>query len=360
MSLPAASSEKTLAEWTGVLAHDPEAGPAAWQELRAALAMHHVRLADALWAHLDGEERIGVLRDLLSLVCRCARRDLRTRRVLFDQAESMGVHFLPVHFYSPVPEIGNLGAHVWTARWDEGPGFDWHFDDQLALLERLRVWARELEGTPTAKPSSEGQYYFENGAFGAPDAIVYYAMIREFRPRTVLEVGGGYSTLIAAQASLRNGDTRVRVIEPYPSAVLTRGFPGLSALLPRRLQEVDPAEFEALASGDILFVDSTHVCKIDSDVNHLVLRILPRLAPGVLVHFHDIHLPRDYGKGLVLRHKRFWSEQYLLLAFLLFNKAFHVVWGSRYMGHSAADALRAAFPFAPKLMGSSLWIKKDG
>jgi hypothetical protein len=152
--------------------------------------------------------------------------------------------------------------------------------------------------------------------------------------------------------------TRVRAVEPYPSQALRAGFPGLTDLICRPVQEVPDALFESLQAPDILFIDSTHTSKAGSDVNHLVLRILPRLQPGTLVHFHDIHLPWDYHPALVKEHKRFWTEQYLLLAFLLFNDAFRIVWASGYLGHFEQDRLNRAFPFVPAAMGSSLWLRK--
>lgn len=347
-------------EWVELLTSGSEGAPQAWRQLQTTLAARQTQVAEALARHPDDEERGRILRVLLYVLARSALQDVHTRRWLFDQGEALGVHFLRVHFYSPIPDTRELGEHVWATRWDEVPGFDWRADRQMVLLERFGGWAAELSDTPVDKPEREGGYYFNNGAFGALDAIAYYSMIREFRPRTVLEVGSGFSTMVAAKAAVRNTTTQVRAIEPFPSPALKRGFPGLTALISKRLQDVDLDLFDSLEPNDILFVDSTHTSKIDSDVNHLILRILPRLRPGVLIHFHDIHLPWDYGQGYTRNHKRFWNEQYLLLAFLLFNKAFHVVWGSCYMGHFAAEALRAAFPFAPKLMGSSLWIKKDG
>jgi hypothetical protein len=129
-------------------------------------------------------------------------------------------------------------------------------------------------------------------------------MLREFAPRLVIEVGAGYSTMVAAAAAVADGATSVWAIEPFPREALRQGFPGLERLIASRLQEVDPAVFEALDANDVLFIDSTHVSRMDSDVNHLLLRIVPRLRRGVLVHIHDIHLPWEYDHATVIGRKR--------------------------------------------------------
>lgn len=270
------------------------------------------------------------------------------------------MHLLPIDYYSPLPNTRELLPEIWATRWDGVPGFDLRLDGQLALLERLAAWATEIGDTPAEPAPVPHQYYFNNGNFGPLDAATYHGMVREHRPNLILEVGGGFSTMVAARAALLNRSTRVRVIEPFPSDVLRQGFPGLDTLVVRRLQDVAPEEFTSLEANDILFIDSTHVSKIDSDVNHLVLRILPRLSPGVFIHFHDVYLPWDYKESLLRERKRFWNEQYLVLAFLLFNDAFRVVWASHYLAEQVEDRVRRAFPFLPRYDGTSLWLQRVG
>jgi hypothetical protein len=215
-----------------------------------------------------------------------------------------------------------------------------------------------MEQTPLDRPASPSHYYFNNPLFSGLDAVVHYAMIREFAPRTVIEVGAGFSTMVAAQAALRTGSPTICAIDPSPSHALRQGFPGLADLRVKRVQDVDVGVFEALQANDILFFDGTHVSKVDSDVNHLLLRVLPRLQPGVLIHIHDIYLPWDYDRSLVLDRKRFWNEQYLVAAFLRFNETFRIMWASRYLVHAAEEGVRRAFPFLPTLAGTSLWMRR--
>lgn len=230
-------------------------------------------------------------------------------------------------------------------------------DGQLSLLSELGRFAPELtrlySGADDPAPFS-----WANPLFNEVDASLYYAMIRHFRPKRILEVGGGYSTSIAGLAATRNGDVILETIEPYPSSLLKSGVPGLTTLIEQRVQDVPVSSFEVLESGDILFIDSTHVCKTGSDVNFLFFRVLPALKPGVVVHMHDIFLRWDMPREWITRLHLFWTEQYLLLAFLQGNRGFEVLIGSHYLGRSHAGKTKEAFPYLNILGGCSFWMRR--
>src|SRR5262249_14748169 len=137
--------------------------------------------------------------------------------------------------------------------------------------------------------------------------------------------------LLAADVNLRslNGSMELTCIEPYPKDFL-RDLAGVSALLEAKVQDVPLSEFSRLQSGDILFIDSSHVAKTDSDVNYLYFEVLPRLVSGVRVHIHDIFLPHDYPREWVLKENRSWNEQYLLRALLMHSSGFRTVFGCSY------------------------------
>jgi hypothetical protein len=227
-----------------------------------------------------------------------------------------------------------------------------------------------------ALPGARGhEYHYNNGLFECVDAEVTYAMLRHFQPRRVIEIGGGFSSRLIAHALHRNAAGNGKVgelvtIEPDPDEVLRNGFPGLSMLIADPAQNVEASLFESLSSGDVLFVDSSHVVKIGSDVCHECLQILPRLQPGVLVHFHDIFLPCEYPRQAVLERLCFWSEQYLLQAFLALNHDFEVLWSASAMQLFHPDVVESAVPgwrgsyarmpaeirrFQPTLDGERLW-----
>ncbi|MDZ7833372.1 MAG: hypothetical protein U5L07_16635 [Desulfobacterales bacterium] len=148
------------------------------------------------------------------------------------------------------------------------------------------------------------------------------------------------------------------LIEPYPdtlwSLLKTEDKPNLVQM---RLQDVPLDRFEHLEENDILFVDSTHVSKINSDVNKILFEILPVLKPGVHVHFHDIVWPFEYPKEWVYEG-RAWNEAYILRAFLMFNKMYKIVLMSSYVCHFFGYYFKQYMPLCLENSGTSLWIKK--
>jgi hypothetical protein len=202
------------------------------------------------------------------------------------------------------------------------------------------------------------EFYLSNGAFEGTDALVLYCMVRHFRPNLVLEVGSGFSSRLSAQAALHNGNTEVVCIEPYPDEVLKRGFPGLTSLVSKRAQEVEVSFFDRLAAGDILFIDSSHVVKTGGDVTYLFLEVVPRLRPGVMVHVHDIFLPQEFPRSWIRDLHLFWTEQYLLQAFLAYNSEFEVLFANAYMGMRHQEEMQRTFPKSPWWGGGSFWIRR--
>jgi predicted O-methyltransferase YrrM len=201
----------------------------------------------------------------------------------------------------------------------------------------------------------------ENSGLSAVDAAILHAMIRHRRPRRLVEIGGGESTRFSAHAALMNrkdgAPVEMITIEPYPKPELRAGFDGLDRLIERPVQDVDLTLFE---TADLVFIDSSHTVRIGGDVVHEILEIVPRLPSGALVHFHDILLPGEYWPDWVRGKRYFWAEQYLLQAFLAFNRDFEVVWGSRYMHLHRPEAIRAVFPYfdAGNDRITSLWIRR--
>jgi predicted O-methyltransferase YrrM len=275
---------------------------------------------------------------------------------MFQAGQELGVHILPVHFYSPIPNTSAIEESVWSQRFDRGGAWKLNEHSQLALIDELARFAPELEAIP--EENDGAGFYWNNPAFCPTDAAVYYCLIRHFRPALILEAGAGYSTLIAASACARNGDTVLETIDPFPSPVVDTALPGLTGRVTAPLQAIQLAPFQALGENDILFIDSTHVCKIASDVNYLILSLLPSLNKGVLIHVHDIFLPWNYPRDWVLEKNIFWNEQYLLLAFLLFNDQFEVVLANHYLGREHSGSLLHAFPFLKDPGGCSIWLRR--
>jgi predicted O-methyltransferase YrrM len=284
--------------------------------------------------------------------------------------QRLGLHVTANHFYEPVPDTRELSAGLWETA-ELTPGIDVREAFQLALLtrfaERYATEYQRFASQPTGHPFD---YHLDNTQFGKVDAEVLYCFVRDLRPRRIIEIGSGHSTLITALAIAANRvddpgyACEFVCVEPFPNATLRAGVPGVSELVRRKVQDVPLSRFTVLEDGDILFIDSSHVLKIGSDVQYEFLAVVPRLAPGVLVHVHDIFLPGEYPRHMVLEWHRFWTEQYLLAAFLSFNRCFEVVWGSCFMHLHHAEELAAAFPsygregWPSGLPPSSLWMRR--
>lgn len=269
-------------------------------------------------------------------------------RRIFD---ILGFHFLRKSYYLPIPDISDLPS-AYFQRQSDMSGV--RIDDRIPLAFLNNIFPPYLAEFramfPLHKNSTSGNasFYLINSSYMAIDAHVYYAFIRHFKPRTVIEIGGGNSSVLAGAALQKNTSQsistgRLVVIEPYPSPQLQRGFPGLSELIGSKIQDVPLSTFTALEAGDILFIDSSHVLRSGGDVQYEYLEILPRLAPGVLVHIHDISLPKHYPK-VYFDSGMYWNEQYLLQAFLAFNSRFEVIWPGNYLMTHRPEILRKAFP----------------
>jgi len=286
---------------------------------------------------------------------------------------TFGVSITPSHFYFPVPTLKSFQDKDWHAC-RPCTAFDFRLQEQI---ERLRFdllpYAVECAfGESSVRDQLE--FHFNNGFFERIDAEIAYAFVRHSKPQRIIEIGSGNSTLVLDAALKKNaaeGSPGALVsIEPYPASFLRRSNPRLKELIQRPVQQVPLELFRTLQPNDILFIDSSHVVSMDSDVLYECLRILPALEPGVLVHFHDIFTPLDYPRKFIMTNLCFWGEQYLLEAFLSFNSAFKVVWSGSAMQQFHSDVLREAFPawegsftrmptklklFAPTLDSRNVW-----
>lgn len=277
----------------------------------------------------------------------------------------LGVRFMPSgHFYSPFPSLEELARdehRIFGPPPRELPGIDLRERHQLDLLERLAGYYRDL---PFGQHRLEGlRYYYENPTFSYSDAICLYGMLRLARPRRVIEVGSGYSSCVMLDTSdlFLGGGLQATFIEPYPDVLLSLLKPGDTErvrILAMRVQDVELREFESLESGDVLFIDSSHVSKAGSDVNWLFFEVLPRLAHGVYVHVHDVQYPFEYPQAWI-REGRAWNEAYLVRAFLQYNSGFRVVLMNSYMACFHEAFFRTYLPLCLKNRGGSLWLQRS-
>jgi len=283
-----------------------------------------------------------------------------------DIAESKGLHILPVHYYSPVPDTRRLSEALWQ-NVRIPIGFDLGLDAALIWLDRLSErYGSEYRRFPREPDHDPHRFYLENDAYRSGDAEVLYAILRDVKPRRIIEIGSGYSTLLISQAirATKNEDSEYRcefiAIEPFPPATLTPPPPELARVEAIPLQQAPHELFSTLAAGDVLFIDSTHVARIGSDVILEYLQLLPRLASGVLVHIHDIFIPAEYPRWWIEQARFFWNEQYLLEAFLTFNREFEVVMPTHALWRLCEARFCKAVPFSETgpHTPSSFWIRR--
>jgi hypothetical protein len=321
-------------------------------------------------------------RPLLSLAHKLRDNEtaLTFMRTAFRTLQRFGITVSPNHYYWPVPDFSELESRKWPGE-QEPVGLDLAFERQMNFLETVVPQYRS-EWESDAAPFFGAGYNYSNGFFETVDAETAYCLVRHHKPRRIVEVGGGYSSRVMAAALDSNlkldgvrGD--LITIEPYPERIPKMPSDRIH-LITQTVQNVDLDVFRSLEPGDFLFLDSSHVVGIGSDVVIEYLEIIPRIASGVLIHAHDIFIPGDYPRDAVLHNLAFWSEQYLLQALLMFNPQFEVLWGSSYMQSRANTALEKVFPhwrhsyrnmpqakrrFLPTRDGdrvwpSSFWIRK--
>ena len=259
-------------------------------------------------------------------------------------SDRWGYHIRPIHYYEPLPDFRTITAEQISRR-RTYPGIDFRWEEQLRLLGELARYRNELDDL---------SFDFGNDFFSGLDAAVYYSLIRHLQPQRIIEIGGGYSTQIAATALAHNGKGRLTCVEPYPAARLTTQT-GVE-IIKKRVEEIDVDFFAGLDTNDILFIDSSHAVKFGSDVCYEFLEVLPRLNPGVWIHVHDIFFPHDYPAEWLLDRRLALNEQYLLEAFLAFNKSFVPQLANYWICLDHADA--AAHVWSRDTRAASFWMKR--
>lgn len=278
------------------------------------------------------------------------------RWVPFEELQRRGWHLQPNHYYWPLNDLAFLREHpeTWT-RAAVPADVDWDIDAQLEALARIAAYAGELDDVRDGPVSTPGEYVWGT-QFPKGDACVYYGLVRQLVPRRVVEVGAGYSSLVLRRALEANGgECEVTLVEPEPNWNVLGTLPPDWNVVEKPVQLVDPACFEALEAGDILFYDGSHCVHTGSDVNWIFFEVLPRLAEGVWIHVHDLAWPWDYPVQWVLDEGISWNEQYLVQAFLMNNDAYRVRLAVSMLGTTSPHQVNELLP---GMVGGSVWIEK--
>lgn len=270
--------------------------------------------------------------------------------------------FSPGHFYSPIVSVEDLKEReneIWNEK-KSIEGIKLRTLDQIELINQLSKYYNEIPFKPHKQNNI--RYFFENEYYSYSDGILLYSMIRYFKPKRIIEIGSGFSSAVMLDTNELFFDNEISLtfIEPYPQrlfSLITKYDKSKIEVINKKVQSISLDIFKSLKSGDILFVDSSHVVKTDSDVNFILFNILPILKSGVLIHFHDIFYPFEYPKEWVFEGRN-WNESYFLKAFLMYNSNFEIRLFSNYLHRYHKDAFNK-IPLCYKNHGGNLWIEKN-
>jgi predicted O-methyltransferase YrrM len=268
-------------------------------------------------------------------------------------------------YYSPLPSLRDVRRReseifVEPSKFPTLTGIDLNVEEQLHLLEELAAYYAEQ---PFAENKAPGRrYFFANDYFSYSDALFLYGMIRRFCPRRIIEIGSGYSSCVMMDTNQLFFGGRIACCFIDPDLRRLRGLLHRTDLtkidcVEKPIQAIDLERFRELSTGDILFIDSSHVAKVGSDLNRILFEIVPVLKSGVFVHFHDVFWPFEYPKSWVYQGRAF-NEVYLLRAFLQYNRTFKVTLFTSFLEAFYLERMEAAMPLCLRRAGRSLWLQK--
>ncbi|MBM6583753.1 class I SAM-dependent methyltransferase [Microvirga sp. BT689] len=300
---------------------------------------------------LEDSETTGGMSDLAKrAIRRLARRRPRT-------------WVPPGHYYSPIVDLDELALRrdVVFDRTRPPAGIELYPAEQLALIDRLTKHYNQLPFSAEKQPGL--RYYYENPFYSYGDAILLSCLLMELRPKRFVEFGSGYSSCVTLDINehFLNNELNCTFIDPYPKALeklLSAEDRSRCRIVRSPAQDIDLGLVDALEAGDILFIDSTHVSKAGSDVNFHLFMLLPRLKPGVYIHFHDVFYPFEYPEEWFFKENRSWNELYVLRAFLMYNTEFKIVAFNHYLHLEHGSVVAASMPLFARNPGGGLWLQK--
>ena len=277
--------------------------------------------------------------------------------------------YLPGHYYSPIPnleEIRNRRATIFKRSGIDPKGIELRKEEQFALLEKFSEYYKELPYDFSTNSRGKTRYQVNGDWYKYSDAIMLYSMMRHFKPNRIVEAGSGYSSAIMLDTNdlFLNSNTSITFIDPYPERLLSllkAEDKQKHTIVRSIIQDTDIEIFKKLESNDILFIDSSHISKVGSDLNYILFEILPVLKSGVLIHFHDIFYPFELPEKWILERKWFWNENYILRAYLTENKRYDIVNFNTYLHAEYRKWFSEHMPacLIEEEGTGSIWIRKN-
>ena len=282
---------------------------------------------------------------------------------LEDQKTQYAGFVPPGHFYSPIPSLSEIETdkqRIFNTVEKTLPAIDLNEEMQTKVLRSFKPY---LDEVPYSRDKSENlRYFLDNQIFSDGDAFFLYSMIRYLKPKKIIEVGSGYSSCVILDTNQLHFNDAISCtfIDPYPHNLkshIKKEDEQRIEIIPRKVQDVDITTFSSLSENDILFIDSTHVSKVGSDVNHILFNILPYLSNGAYVFFHDIFYPFEYPESWI-KDGIFWNECYMLRAFLQYNSDFEIIFCNTYLSLWQRQWIDREIPGKIKNIGAGIWLRK--
>jgi len=298
------------------------------------------------------------LKQLIRLAKKALWSSPNTRQELQDNR----VNITPANFYSDIPLLKDIeNSFEYRSPKSEVYNSDVFDKEKIRnFIDELSIYSQELQAPLEGSRDNPNGFFWKNPAFSYSDAMAYYCVLRHFKPDHLLEVGSGFSTLIADQALKKNGHGKITLVEPYPKKFLKR-LDTVHNVVESFAQDIPVNKFvDLVESSQVWFIDSTHTVKIGSDCLYLYLKVMPEVSEDIIVHSHDIYLPFGMPRNNAIEKHIYWTEQYLLYAYMLDNPKIEVLFGSAYskefLPESVDKLMAESFPGG----GASLWYKLNG
>jgi hypothetical protein len=300
-------------------------------------------------------------REIKKLI-RLSKKVMWTSPDIRKKLQDERVNVVPANFYSDIPLIEDI-QNSFEYKSGDSEIYNAGIFNKEAITEfidKISVYAAEFSPPEEGDRDNPNGFFWKNPAFSHTDAMSYYCVLRHFKPRHVLEVGSGFSTLVADQALKKNQSGKITIIEPYPKEFLKR-LETVDTIIESAVQNIPVAELINLVeSSDIWFIDSTHTVKIGSDCLYMYLKVMPEISKDIIVHAHDIFLPFGISKENALEKHIYWTEQYLLYAYMLDNPKIEVLFGSYYANKVLPDEVLKLMANKYPGGGWSMWYRLKG
>jgi hypothetical protein len=296
-----------------------------------------------------------------SSLLRLAETESRLKSVLFTAG------YEPGHYYSTIPDLTEVKQNEDVIWGDKNlDNVDLNTEKQWSLLENLKLYYNDYLYNKPGINLSSLRYQKEGAWYRHSDCVFLHSVLMHFKPKKIIEIGSGHSSALMLDVNEHyfKNEIKFTFVEPFPEERLLKIMSdedhSRHEIIRKFAQEVPIEKFKILEENDVLFIDSTHVSKVGSDVNYLLFEALPNLNSGVLIHIHDIFYPFEMPKHWVQENRWFWNENYLLHAFLINNHDFEIVAFNSYTLKLNKEWFAKEMPEC--LVGSedtgSIWLRK--